>query len=165
MIYQSVECLSWKNLFWPGPCFWVPLTPFGRPLIDPGPWRQLKDFWEGSELSSTVKHINIVVFRTCPQVPRVPLKWWHEVLLAPPLPPRRGSGWREFHKLPQMNLPIPFALGRIHFGLFSFIFCLFKHCIPYILTCLCMCVICVANPGEEPRQSLGGTKDSFGRPS
>ena len=36
--------------------------------------------------------------------PRNPRKWCQEVLLRPHLHTRRGPGWRELNKLPQINI-------------------------------------------------------------
>ena len=58
---------------------------------------------EMCQIHETVfKHQLLCICPRVPAVPAVPAKWWHEVLLGPPFHTRRGSGLREFHKLPQI---------------------------------------------------------------
>ena len=92
----------WGALGLPLAILWGPFghleslwDPFGAPWAALGRLLDLIKNWTSKCAVCIVKHSNICVFgahRRHPLLPLLPLKWCHEVLLAPPLPPRRGSG-------------------------------------------------------------------------
>ena len=89
------------------PAFGLPLALFGEPLGHIGNFTENWTSFTEKCVKFTKLYSKNQLLCICllvPLVPLVPLKWWHEVLLGPPFHTRRGSGLREFHKLPQINI-------------------------------------------------------------
>ena len=73
---------------------------------------RLDSFWRGSELSSTANYIILELFGIHFLdflVPRVPRKWWHEVLFGAPLPHAPGVRMTVVTLTPSNKVSIPGA--------------------------------------------------------
>ena len=77
------------HLFGPFGAHWAAI---GLPWARPWPGRDLSAFGKGSKLPSTVNNSPNQIFATLLRIPRIPRKFWQQVLFRPSFYTRRGSG-------------------------------------------------------------------------